>query len=214
MGRLLYLMFGRQDPALFTLDQFKTAKADPRFKDVTGEITYANLSQIRCVMQFAAMELEESPLHSSNFRFKDGDEWTTKGKKNIGGKKDGYLQEEEHLGFIKSINEIDTLVMARLVFEGMSRISSGLLMGKNNVDGKGDNSLMLGAPIYACTMFEPKVRKSKTGGKVKRYFTPETIKFFEQYRADFNITGAWFNRSYDSFSACLRRGLQGGLMAI
>ena len=42
----------------------------------------------------------------------------------------------------------------------------------------------------AIAMFEPKVEESKIGGKVKRYFVPETMTFFKRYIMDFNITGA------------------------
>ena len=63
--------------------------------DEQGKIKFAPLSQIRCIMQFAALQIEDSPLSERHFQFLDGDEWDTTGKKNIGGKKDDYLQEQE-----------------------------------------------------------------------------------------------------------------------
>jgi dihydrofolate reductase len=48
--------------------------------------------------------------------------------------------------------------------------------------------------LNCLSMFEPKVEESKTGGKVKRYFAPETMSFFQRYIKDFNITGAWVRR--------------------
>ncbi len=55
----------------------------------------------------------------------------TTGKKNIGGKKEDYLQEKELEAYVDNINEIDTLVLYRLSLEGGGRISSQLLMGTN-----------------------------------------------------------------------------------
>jgi hypothetical protein len=212
MGSLLYHMFSRRDPALLRLADFQVAKADPRFFDANGEITYSNLSHIRCVIQFAAMKLEGSPIRDSHFQFSKGDEWYTAGKKNIGGKKNQYLFEEELERFIGCINEVDTLVLSRLILEGMTRLSSGVLMGRNDVDGKKYNCVLLSDPIFACTMFEPKVKKSKTGGKVTRYFTKETIAFFQRYIDDEGIVGAWFKRGKSSYAACLKAaGYRAGL---
>ena len=166
-------------------------------------------------MQFAAMELDGSPMKTSYFKFAKGDEWDTTGKKNIGGKKDDYLFQEQLKVYVEHINEIDTLVLHRLELEGGGRISSNTLMGKTNVDGRGYSCQMLTAPVYACTMYEPKVKKSKTGGKVTRYFSPLTIAFFQQYLKDENITGAWFKRSANSYAASLRiAGFRAGLWQI
>lgn len=210
-GRLLYLMNDRKDPAYFTLEQFQEAKNNPRFHDANGEITYGNLGAIRRVMLFAAMEADESPLKLSNFRFKENDEWSTKGKKNIGGKKDTYLQPEELDAFIMAINRLDVLVLYRLIFEGMSRVSSGCLMGKDDVDGRGYRCFMIETQ-NACLMFEPKVKKSKTGGKVKRFFTNETMAFFKRYLLEQDIKGAWFPFKQSYYQEALRAaGLRAGL---
>jgi hypothetical protein len=212
LAQLLYLIFNRTDPALLTIDQFRQAKKDVRFFDETGEITYGNLSRIRCIIQFAAMELDGSPLKTSYFRFVKGDEWDMTGKKNIGGKKDDYLFEEQLKLYVQSINEIDTLVMDRLALEGGGRLSSNVLMGKSNVDGRGYDCQLLDAPVYACTMYEPKVKKSKTGGKVTRYFSPLTIAFFKRYIRDYGVVGGWFSRTKDSYAASLKMaGYRAGL---
>ncbi len=215
MGRNLYMMFGQKDPALFTLEQFLQARNDPRFFDSQGKIKFAPLSQIRCIMQFAAMRLEDSPLSEKRFQFVDGDEWDTTGKKNIGGKKDDYLQEQELKAFVGGINEIDTLVLHRLGLEGGGRISSQLLMGKTLPTGYRCQAVWSQNKI---TMFEPKVEGSKTGGRVTRYFTPQTMAFFKRYVDDFNIMGAWFQRfptddsNYQSFSASIKvAGFRAGI---
>jgi len=67
-------------------------------------------------------------------------------------------------------------------------------------------------------MFETKVESSKSGGKVKRIFVPETMAFFKRYIDDFKIKGAWFNRcdssaqNYESYSSSIQlAGLRAGL---
>jgi hypothetical protein len=215
MGQNLFMMFNQRDPALFTLEMFQQARNDPRFFDAQGKIKFAPLSQIRCIMKFAALQIADSPLSQRRFQFLKGDEWDTTGKKNIGGKKEDFLQDFELKAYIEHINEIDTLVLHRMGFEGGGRISSQLLMGKT-IHG-----------TYRCqplwdlgfiTMFEPKVEGSKTGGKVKRYFVPETMAFFKRYVNDFNIVGAWFQRypsdinNYQSYSASIKlAGLRAGI---
>ncbi len=215
LGQYLYMKNNRKDPALFTLEDFQKAKTDPRFYDEQGKAKFSPLSQLRCVIQFTAMQIPYSPLSERHFQFMDGDEWDTTGKKNIGGKKDDYLQEKELIDFVNNINEPDTLVLHRLSLEGGGRISSQLLMGTKLPNG------------YLCqafweqntlSMFEPKVEGSKTGGKVKRIFVPETMTFFKQYIDDFNIKSAWFKRcdsfaqNYESYSASIKlAGLRAGL---
>lgn len=207
MARYLYMKFGQKDPALFTLEDFQEAKKDPRFYDEQGKMKFNPLSQLRCIMQFTAMQIEDSPLSQRHFQFLEGDEWDTTGKKKIGGKKDDYLQEHELKAFVENINEIDTLVAHRLGLEGGGRISSQLLMGTKLPNG------YLCQPFWdlnCLSMFEPKVEDSKTGGKVKRYFAPETVAFFQRYLKDFKISGAWFKRysseehNYESYSSSLR----------
>ncbi len=215
MGRNLYMMFGQKDPALFTLEMFQQAKNDPRFYDEQGKIKFAPLSQIRCIMQFAALQIEDSPLSQRHFQFLEGDEWDTTGKKKIGGKKDDYLQEQELKIYVENINEIDTLVLHRLGLEGGGRISSQLLMGTKLPNGYLCQAFW---DLGAISMFEPKVEGSKTGGKVKRYFVPETMAFFKRYVEDTKIVGTWFNRypseqhNYQSYSSSLKlAGLRAGL---
>lgn len=202
-GQYLYMKYKR-DPALFTLDDFRKAKAAPECLDANGEIKISDLSGIRLVMQFAAMRLVGSPLHESRFQFHKFDEWYTAGKKNIGGKKHLFLDESELIRYVQNIQEIDTLVLHRLTFEGMTRLSSAILMGKNDVDKKGYNCLMLDEPQFACTMYEPKIKKSKTNGKVTRYFTKDTIEFFKKYIKDYGIVGAWFKRTQSSYASSLK----------
>jgi hypothetical protein len=67
-------------------------------------------------------------------------------------------------------------------------------------------------------MFEPKVQGSKTGGKVKRYFVPETMAFFKRYVDDFHIVGQWFKRfsseenNYQSYNTDITlAGLRAGI---
>lgn len=207
-GQYLYMKFGR-DPALFTLDDFRAAKTAPEALDANGETKISDLGGIRKVMQFAAMKLEGSPLFKSNFQLQKYDEWYTAGKKNVGGKKHEFLTEQELIRFVSNIQEIDTLVLHRLTFEGMTRLSSAVLMGKSNVDKKGYNCVMLDDPLFACNMFEPKIKKSKTSGKVTRYFLPSTIQFFKDYLEENGekgepILGAWFQRAQHSYAASLK----------
>ncbi len=207
MGRNLYMMFGQKDPALFTLETFQQAKNDPRFFDAQGKIKFAPLSDIRCIMKFTALQIEDSPLSQRHFQFLEGDEWDTTGKKNIGGKKEDYLQPEELKAFVEHINEADTLVLHRLGLEGGGRISSQLLMGKTLPNGYRCQALW---DLNCISMFEPKVEGSKTGGKVKRYFTPETMAFFKRWIDENNIVGAWFTRfpteesNYVSFNSSIK----------
>jgi hypothetical protein len=215
MGRNAYMMLGQKDPAMFTLDEFRQVRNDPRFCDVQGKIKFAPLSQIRCIMQFAALKVEDSPLSERRFTFSDGDEWDTTGKKNIGSKKDDYLQESELKAFVENINEIDTLVLHRLGVEGGGRISSQLLMGTTLPNGYRCQAVWSQNKI---TMFEPKVEGSKTGGRVARYFTPLTMAFFKRYVDDFNLMGSWFQRfpsedgNYQSFSASIKAaGFRAGI---
>lgn len=215
MGRNLYMMFGQKDPALFTLEDFQKARNDPRFFDLQGKIKFSPLSQLRCIMQFVALQVEGSPLVERRFQFFEGDEWDTTGKKHIGGKKENYLQEQELKVFIENINEIDTLALFRLGFEGGGRISSQLLMGTALPNGYRCQAVW---DLNKITMFEPKVEGSKTGGKVNRYFTPQTMAFFKRYVTDFGIVGAWFRRfpsdqtNYQSYSASIKlAGLRAGI---
>ncbi|MCW4011289.1 MAG: hypothetical protein NWF05_11850 [Candidatus Bathyarchaeota archaeon] len=215
MGQYLYMKFGRHDPALFSLEDFRKAKTDPRFYSEQGKRKFAPLSKLRCIMKFAALQVKDSELSKVHFQFLEGDEWDTTGLKNIGGKKDDYLQEKELEAYVKGINEIDTLVLHRLSLEGGGRISSQLLMGTKLPNG------YLCQPFWdlgAISMFEPKVELSKTGGKVKRYFVPETMAFFKRYKEDKPIVGAWFKRfesypqNYDSYSVSLKMaGFRAGL---
>lgn len=215
MGQNLYMMFEQRDPALFTFEQFQQAKNDPRFFDAQGKIKFAPLSQIRCIMQFAALQIDDSPLSQKRFHFLKGDEWDTRGKKNIGGKKDDYLQEHELTAYVNSINEIDTLVLHRLSLEGGGRISSQLLMGSTLPNGYRCQALW---DMNSISMMEPKVEGSKSGGKVKRYFVPETTQFFKKYVDDFHIVGSWFSRypseqhNYLSYSSSIKyAGLRAGI---
>ncbi len=215
MGQYLYMKFGQRDPALFTLEQFRQAKADPSFFKATGKIKPEKLSHIKCIMKFAALQIKDSPLNEARFQFVDGDEWYAGGLKNIGGKLDDFLQEDELKRYVQGINEIDTLVMHRLGLEGFGRFSSQLLMGVKLPDGYTCQALW---DLNTLSMMEPKVEGSKTGGKVKRRFTPETMAFFKRYVTDFNIKGAWFNRypseehNYQSYSVSIKlAGLRAGL---
>ena len=231
MGRWLYNKFGLQDPALLRLEKFQEAKKDARFYTETGKTKFSPLSHLRCVMEFAALQVKDSPLKKDGFAFSDGDEWDTTGLKNVGGKKDDYLQADDQLAqpeqpqtelerFVNSINEPDTLVLHRFCVEGGARISSALLLGTRLPDG------YLCQPIWkenALTCFEPKVEKSKTGGKVKRYFVPETTAFFQRYLADHKKEisehgGAWFKRwsseehNWESFNSSIKAaGKRAGL---
>jgi hypothetical protein len=72
--------------------------------------------------------------------------------------------------------------------------------------------------LNTLSMFETKVESSKSGGKVKRIFVPETMAFFKRYIDDFKIKGAWFNRcdssaqNYESYSSSIQlAGLRAGL---
>jgi hypothetical protein len=215
MGKYLYAKYGRRDPALFTLEDFQQAKKDPLFYDVQGKLKFSPLSRLRCIITFAALQVEDSPLTQKHFRFMEGDEWDTTGKKNIGSKKDDYLQEAELKAFVENINEIDTLVLHRLSLEGGGRISSQLLMGQKMPNGYLCQAFW---EQGAVNMFEPKVELSKTGGKVKRYFIPVTMDFFKRYVEDKKIIGAWFKRydsmqqNHNSYSVSLRMaGLRAGL---
>ena len=67
MGRNLYNMFGNRDAALFTLEDFQKAKNDPRFYDERGKIKAHDLSHIKCIMKFAALQIKDSPLNSRPF---------------------------------------------------------------------------------------------------------------------------------------------------
>ncbi len=207
MGKYLYAKFNQKDPALFSLEDFQEAKKDAHFYNEQGKIKFDPLSKLRCIMQFVALQIEDSPLSKRHFQFLEGDEWDTSGKKNIGGKKDDYLQENELKLFVENINEVDTLVLHRLGFEGGGRISSQLYMGKKTPNG------YLCQPFWdlnAIAMFEPKVEESKIGGKVKRYFVAETMAFFKRYVDDFDIKGAWFKRwesdshNYESYSSSIK----------
>ena len=200
MGQNLYMMFGQRDPALFTLEMFQQARNDPRFYDEKGKIKFAPLSQIRCIIKFAALQIEDSPLSQRRFQFLEGDMWDTTGKKNIGGKIDDYLQEEELKRYVENIGEIDTLVLQRLGLEGFGRISSQLLMGKTVTGSYRCQALW---DLNSISMFEPKVEGSKSGGKVKRIFVPETMAFFKRYVKDCNIVGAWFKRFPSEEHNCL-----------
>ena len=195
MGQYLYMKYGRRDPALFTLEDFQKAKTDPRFYNEQAKAKFGPLSQLRCIITFAALQIADSPLSQRHFQFLEGDEWDTTGLKIIGGKKDDYLQEKELERYVKSINEIDTLVLHRLSLEGGGRISSQLLMGTKLPNGYLCQAFW---EQGAVNMFEPKVELSKTGGKVKRYFIPVTMDFFKRYVEDKKIIGAWFHR-HDSF---------------
>lgn len=207
MGQNLYMMFGQRDPALFTLEMFQQAKNDPRFYSEQGKLKASALSYIKCIMKFAALQIEDSPLSQRRFQFLEGDEWYSAGLKNIGGKKDDYLQEDELKIYVQNIREIDTLVLHRLGLEGGGRISSQLLMGTKLPNG------------YLCqafwdlgfiSMFEPKTQNSKTCGKVKRFFVPETMAFFKQYVDNFSIIGQWFRRypseqhNYQSYGSSIK----------
>ncbi len=215
MGKYLYMKYGRRDPAQFSLEDFQLAKKDPRFYNEQGKLKFSPLSQLRCIITFAALQIADSQLSQRHFQFLEGDEWDTTGLKIIGDKKDAYLQEKELEVYVNNINEIDTLALHRLSLEGGGRISSQLLMGTKLPNG------YLCQPFWdlnAISMFEPKVELSKTGGKVKRYFTPETMAFFKQYVEDKKIVGAWFKRydsleqNQESYSTSLRlAGLRAGL---
>ncbi|MGD6851105.1 MAG: hypothetical protein ACQCN6_03495 [Candidatus Bathyarchaeia archaeon] len=215
MGRNLYMIFGQRDPALFTLEDFRKAKADPRFYDARGKIKAHDLSHIKCIIKFAALQVKDSPLNRDHFQFIDGDEWYSAGLKNIGGKLDDYLSEDELKEYVKRINELDTLVLHRLGLEGFGRVSSQLMMGKKLPDGYTCQALW---DINSISMFEPKVQEKAGGGKVKRRFTPETMKFFKRYLTDMDIKGAWFSRfpseqhNYESFARSLKlAGLRAGI---
>lgn len=215
MGQYLYMKFGQKDPALFTLEDFQEAKKDPHFYNEQGKIKFDPLSKLRCIMQFTALQIEDSPLSNRHFQFLEGDEWDTAGKKTIGGKKDDYLQEHELKAFVENINEIDTLVLHRLGLEGGGRISSQLLMGVKLPNGYLCQAFW---DLNAISMFEPKVEESKTGGKVKRYFAPETMTFFQRYLKDYNISGQWFKRysseehNYGSYSSSIKSaGFRAGI---
>ena len=148
----------RRDPALFTLEDFQQAKTDPKFYDAQGTLKFAPVSQLRCIMQYAALQIADSPLNQRHFQFTDGDEWTTTGLKNIGGKKEDYLQEKELVAYVNSIDEIDTLVLHRLSLEGGGRICSQLLMGTTLPDGYRCQAIW---DSNALTMMEPKVEGSQ-----------------------------------------------------
>ena len=216
LGQYLYMKNNRKDPALFTLEDFQNAKKDQRFYDEQGKAKFSPLSHLRCIMQFTAMQIPYSPLSERHFQFMDGDEWDTTGKKNIGGKKDDYLQEKELIAYVNNINEVDTLVLHRLSLEGGGRISSELLMGTKLPNGYLCQAFW---DLNTLSMFEPKVESSKSGGKVKRIFVPETMAFFKRYIDDFNIKGAWFKRTdsstqnyYESYSNSIQlAGLRAGL---
>ena len=220
MGKYLYNKFKQKDPALFTLEDFEQAKADPHFYTTQGKLKFSPLSALRCIMAYTALQVEDSPLSKKHFQFVDGDQWDTTGLKNIGGKKGEYLQEEELRRFVQAINEPDALVMHRVALEGGGRISSELLIGTRLPNG------------YRCepnfeqnylNMFEPKVEKSKTGGKVQRYFVPKTMLFFMRYTKDFSKKieengGQWFKRwaseehNYSSYNSSIKAaGLRAGL---
>ena len=222
LGQYLYMKYGRRDPAYFSLEDFQQAKTDPRFFDEQGKPKFSPLSQLRCIMQYTALQIADSPLNQRHFQFTDGDEWTTTGLKNIGDKKEDYLQEKELEAYVNNINEIDTLVLHRLSLEGGGRISSQLLMGTTMPNGYRCQAVWESNKIL---MFEPKVEGSKSGGKVTRYFTPETMAFFKRYVDErpnkdgtHGIIGAWFrrydseDRNYLSYSSSLKFvGLRAGL---
>lgn len=214
MGQYLYAKYDQKDPALFTLEEFQTAKNDPSFWGANGKLKPSELSHLKCIMKFAALQIKDSPLNQDRFQFVEQDEWYSAGLKNIGGKKDDWLQASDKLGqgselerYVGGIEEIDTLVMHRLGLECGGRISSQLLMGTKLPNG------YLCQPFWdmnKLTMFEPKVDGSKTGGKVTRYFVPETMAFFKRYLEDSKILGAWFKRfptesqNYQSYSSSLK----------
>lgn len=216
MGRNLYMMFGQRDPALFTLEDFRKAKNDSRFYDVARKkIKAHDLSRIKCIMKFAALQIKDSPLNRDHFQFVDGDEWYSAGLKNIGGKIDDYLTESELIDYVNHINEIDALVAHRVGLEGMARISSVLYMGRKLPDGY---ICQLLTTLNAISYYEPKLSERAGNGKGKRYYVPETIDFIQGYLKDFNIKGAWFNRfpseqhNYTSFARSLKlAGLRAGI---
>jgi len=222
MGQYLYMKYGQKDPALFTLEEFQQAKADPAFWGANGKLKPSELSHLKCIMKFAALQIKDSPLNRDRFQFVEQDEWYSAGLKNIGGKKDDYLQASDKLGqgselerFVQAIDEIDTLVLYRLGLEGGGRISSQLLMGTKLPNG------YICQPFWTLNklaMFEPKVEGSKTGGKVTRFFVPETMAFFKRYVDEKGILGSWFNRfstenqNYQSYSNSLKfAGLRAGI---
>jgi len=205
MGRLLFLKFGK-DPVALTLDEYRAAFGDPCFYDSRGKMKNADAIGIRGCM-YVARDTEYSPLWDIHFAFAKGDEFYTAGLKNVGGKIDDFLQEPELKVYVQHINEIDTLALHRLIFEGMGRVSSGLLMGTTIDGGYRCQTIW---DLNAISMFEPKVEKSKTGGKVKRYFVPESMSFFRRYVTERGIMGAWFERrpnenaNYTSFANSLK----------
>ncbi len=210
MGENLFFMFKR-DPALLTKEQYVQAVRDPRFAKADGSIKVEQLSKIRLVLDTAA-QLKDVPI--SGYKFRDGDEFYERGLQIKGGKLELYLQEHELIQFVKNIDCIDTLVMHRLGLEAGSRISSAMLVSRENIL----------FDLNTIVMYEPKVKK-----KEKRIFATETLDFINMYIREcpkptpqnprnIGIIGKLFERhksagkNYQSYNSSIRRaGFNAGL---
>jgi hypothetical protein len=186
MGLELYMMFGQKDPATLKIEHFRKALDDPQFLDpLTKKIQFNKLVALRAVMTFAGIDPDAYP------------EFSTKKTKRKPQKRGWYLEQEELLRFIYGIQEIDTLVYARIGFEGGGRFSSTILTTTDKI--KYDLNLI--------EMYEPKVEEP-----VERYFVPCTMDFIRQYCRDFNIVGKLFRWDYQEMNRrLLRAGLKAGL---
>ena len=181
MGLDLFLMFNQRDPLTLELADFKSALDDPRFLDKkTGVVAYGAVSAIRIIMSHAGIDPKRYV------------EFTTKGTKREPQKKSWYLEESELFRFIYGIEEIDTLLLCRLGFEGGGRFSSTSQITTDKIAY--DQNLI--------EMYEPKVATSE-----ERYFVDSTMQFVRQYVRDFNIIGRLFTRLYLAYD---RRMLQAG----
>lgn len=186
IGLDLFLMFNQTDPATLDLKQFLQAKDDPKFMDrKTGTIAFAELSSMRIIMAIAGFDPK---------RYK---EFTTKGTKRKPQKRGWYLEETELIRFIYGINEIDTLVLARMGFEGGGRFSSTSETATDKI----------AFDMNMVEMYEPKVRQYE-----ERYFVDCTMQFLRQYIRDFNIIGKLFRSGYDEYEKrFLMAGQRAGL---
>jgi hypothetical protein len=186
MGLDLYVLFGQKDPATFSIDHFRKAWEDPIFLDrKTGLIDFNKASPMRVVMTFAGIDPKGYP------------EFTTKGLKREPAKRGWYLEDAELFQFIHGIQEIDTLVFARIGFESGGRFSSTVMVSTDKI--KYDLGLI--------EMYEPKVKQFE-----ERYFTDCTMRFIKQYVSDFNIVGRLFRWDYQEANRrLLRAGLKAGL---
>ena len=186
MGLELYVFFGQKDPATLKIEHFRKALEESSFIDPkTSEIQFGKLSTIRVIMTFAGIDPKAYP------------EFTTKGKKRPPQKRAWYLEEEELLRYIYGIQEIDTLVFARIGFEAGGRFSSTVDVNTDKI--KYDLNLI--------EMYEPKVSTTE-----ERYFVPCTMDMIRQYCRDFNVIGKLFRWDYNEANRrLLRAGLKAGL---